>query len=458
MGRGTVDWDDETLTSYYDENAPDLSWLDKPARHHFRWRERKGRWRSAPRRSASGKKLVRMFRHRPPRDLYVGTASWLDPINLPKLRDKRKPPPILLDHLVVFDIDMRPFSHTRLERARRAAVRLVDYIEENENLEWMHAVYSGGKGFHLVFRDPDREKFGIPDPREREAAVREVRKELMGRLLEAGHTIDPAVTSDTRRIIRLPGSVHGTTGWVCTILSLEQLRMPIKQMIATLPRHPRSIKIPRWAYPPTTWPRVIIHHFRARRLQRKKLKERARSRAERAERKKKEPSPAALELQASTHVTGTKDRSALLWWLPRSWADDGDPVKRALGMAEILGLSPAAFWKAGDRILMLVPRAIPKTYLARHSQKHGIGKLGYHIDVHGHSWIGVSPRLWESGQWTNEIEPIGQLDANTLPPCKHPWSAAHLDLARRLGQPILATDSSPVSGRPEPKMRLAKIR
>ena len=84
--------------------------------------------------------------------------------------------------------------------------------------------FSGSKGFHLFYLDLERDKFAIEDPKEREEAVRASRKQLLTRVLEEGFNVDNRVTADTRRIIRLPGSIHGTTGYQCTVLGLEQLK------------------------------------------------------------------------------------------------------------------------------------------------------------------------------------------------------------------------------------------
>ena len=172
-----------------------------------------------------------------PRDVYIGTSAWLSPLDLPKRSDTEAPQPVLIDHLVVFDIDERPFSYRRLERARKIAHRLLAWLERNENLTLLCISYSGGKGFHLILRDNDRTLFSIPSPREREEAIQAARQALLDRVVANGFPVDKTVTADTRRIIRLPGSLHGTTGWACTQLTREQLGQPLKQWVATLPRH-----------------------------------------------------------------------------------------------------------------------------------------------------------------------------------------------------------------------------
>ena len=99
-----------------------------------------------------------------PTDVYVSTSSWLDPVNLPRLNDSKRPVPILIDHMVVFDIDMRPFSTSRLESARKEALNLREWICQNSDLEIRHVSFSGSKGFHIVATDPDRSLFEEPDP------------------------------------------------------------------------------------------------------------------------------------------------------------------------------------------------------------------------------------------------------------------------------------------------------
>ena len=88
-----------------------------------------------------------------PTDVYVSTSSWLDPINLPRIKDKKRPSPILLDHLVVFDIDIRPFCLTRLEEARKATLNLRNWLIENTDIKIRHITFSGSKGC-LLYTSP----------------------------------------------------------------------------------------------------------------------------------------------------------------------------------------------------------------------------------------------------------------------------------------------------------------
>ena len=68
---------------------------------------------------------------------------------------------------------------------------------------------------------------------------------MLNEILEAGFDVDKLVTADTRRIIRLPGTLHGTTGWCCTRITRSMLSTPVKKWIGTLLKHEKAIDIPK---------------------------------------------------------------------------------------------------------------------------------------------------------------------------------------------------------------------
>ena len=107
----------EALQAWYGSHEADLDWLDKPSRHQFRWRLPNDRWATANRQFSSPKALQKELKKQGPRDVYVGTSAWLTPIDLPKRSDTDVPHPVLIDHMVVFDIDFTPFSYRRPEQA-----------------------------------------------------------------------------------------------------------------------------------------------------------------------------------------------------------------------------------------------------------------------------------------------------------------------------------------------------
>ena len=170
------------LNEWYDSNELDLDWIEKPSRHQFRWRMKEGRWITLNRRINNSNSFKKIFKDKAPTDLYIGTSAWLNPIGLPRIKQTDLPAPILINHHIVFDIDLRPFCYRRLEKARKITNSLVNWLENHEKLELIYISYSGSKGFHIVLKDIDRTLFGIEDPREREEKIRQSRKDLLQRV------------------------------------------------------------------------------------------------------------------------------------------------------------------------------------------------------------------------------------------------------------------------------------
>ena len=427
-------WSEEDLSSYYSSNEVDLSWLKKSSQHQFRWKTIKGPWVTSDRRISSSKKLFELFSNSMPTDVYVSTSSWLNPVNLPRIKEIKKPSPILLDHLVVFDIDIRPFCLLRLEEARKATLHLKNWIIENTEIKIRHITFSGSKGFHIIAEDPDREPFSEPDPRLREDKVRSQRKRLLDRVIEAGHPVDNVVTADTRRIIRLPGTIHGKTGWVCTIINEEWINTPVKEWINKIPRHETALKIPKW--PPIRIPKLSIPQIKFKMTD-----------------NKFESAPQHTSLELSSHVSGTKDRSAFVSWLPRKWGDIRTSVEKSQELFSHLKLGPVAYFHDNERVLAIIPRAIPKDFLLSKISQKDFKSFVYETRHMEHSWTRISGRL-VGEDWESEIEPISVLGYDYSENCLHPWSAPHLEICSRLGLPIRELQGE-ISGSDKVPLRVA---
>ena len=429
-------FDSEVLHEHYKIAEPlDLTWLSKPSRHQFRWRCTKNRWHTSKRQIRSGEVLTKTTHRHTPRDMYVSTSAWLNPVGLPKIKDIKSPHPILLDHLIVFDIDIPPFSRANMEKARKAAVELLDWVERSHDFERIHLVFSGSKGFHLIFRENDRSLFGIEDPRKREKAVRDARKSLLEEVIAAGHPVDKGITADTRRIIRLPGSIHGSTGWKCTIIDEEVLRTPFKRWRKTLPRHSDSIPMPRWAKTPSN-------------------KKKRSKPADKSKPAVLEPAP-HTSLELSSHVPGTKDRSAIIGWLPKSWGSIEKTVEIAMIHVNERHLGPAFFWTDQEAVLMMLPRAFPRPQAAKICRKIGLSRTAFSIETGDHHWVRISPRQWDDTGWEGDIEALGILGQDSMNLCAAPWSAAHLEMANRLELPFEIGEQDR-SGEPVPTIRAVR--
>ena len=67
---------------------------------------------------------------------------------------------------------------------------------------------------------------------------------------QRGIQTDTSVTVDTRRIIRLPGTLNSKTGYCCQILTLEQLRTPVAEWLDDIERIKEHRVIPRFGWKP----------------------------------------------------------------------------------------------------------------------------------------------------------------------------------------------------------------
>lgn len=432
---GEPEWTEEVLRAALEDHSPCFDWLERPGRHQYRWRSFDGRWITARRRVKDHSSLLKATKGSVPLDLYVSTSAWLDPIDLPRLKDSTRPHPILLDHLVVFDIDIRPFSLKQLESARRAAIALREWIEINTDLVLVHIAFSGGKGFHLVYSDPDRTLFAIPDPREREEAVRTSRKTLLRSVLQAGHHVDPLITADTRRIIRLPGTLHGRTGWYCHRLDSHLIEQPLSMWVDEIPRHPFAVKLPRriWQIPSFKIPRLSsLIPRKANHLEHRTC------------------------LQASSHVPSTKNRSALMTWINTPLDKIGARIERLVESMDEADIGPCAVWTDSGGALVLIPRAIPNEAFRRITSTLNLSGFGHRIRRHGHVWTRISAVMWEHGEWESDPEIRGVYAIESGERCQHPWSKAHLELASRMG--LYIQSSGDHAGSSEPITRIVKMR
>ncbi len=421
------------LLAHYAQNPIDFSWIPSPNQHSYRWRTTEGKWVTARRRIRNHQTLAKAIGKDVVSDLYISTSRWLDPIDLPRLRDKERPHPILLDHLIVFDIDVAPLSLKNLEKARTIAIDLHDYLASDTSMEFLSCSFSGSKGFHLFYLDLDREKFAIEDPKEREETVRASRKQLLTQVIEKGFDVDERVTADSRRIIRLPGSIHGTTGYQCTVLTLEHLKKPLKELLEDIPRINSSQIIPK----------------RARRLKKKAKKKKSKSRKKVVETRTMQQ----YMVEASTHVPGTKDRSVIMLWLPRAWGSGQEALETALEMINEEKLGPCSFWQQGDRILMLSPLAFPRSQVVKLFSSYKMRKRAAILKEREHDWIRITNAMDEDSDWQDELQPIGlyghQVDTKTS------FSASHLELERRMGIHRQVPSSATFAGKQEPTLRIA---
>ncbi|MDP6334388.1 MAG: hypothetical protein QF479_07110, partial [Candidatus Poseidoniaceae archaeon] len=187
--------------------------------------------------------------------------------------------------------------------------------------------------------------------------------------------------------------------------------MPFTSWLEIIPKHEQAIKIPK----------------KAKRTNKKKVKTKS----------VKVPiqSEEITSLEVSNHLPGTKNRSALICWLPKSW-----------------GLPEQAIEKAKLRILMICPRSSSRSQLIKILNRNGLKRLSEELKNKDHYWTRISGVYGSSTGWEEQLEPINVLGKDLDISCSWQWSSAHLELSSRMGLNF-EYDSSNLSGTEEPSLR-----
>jgi hypothetical protein len=218
---------------FYQYHPPDLSAITDLSHRHFRILLPRGRFLKIRDRIHTEAALrIWLIRYRPS-DVYYSTSCWLVPENLGRRERTPVSDNIFLSSDIVFDIDRSPLSFATLDQAREDTLKLLDFCYEHD-LPVKYIAFSGSKGFHVVCRD--RYRYDNPDPFAREDMAREVRRDVISRVQAEGIRFDEKITADTRRILRVPGTINSKTGFACTRLTAAQLEQPAREILKYIPR------------------------------------------------------------------------------------------------------------------------------------------------------------------------------------------------------------------------------
>ncbi len=223
----------DPIRSFYQHNLPDLSPLTDLTRRHFRILLPGGTFLKVHDRIRDGATLQQWLVRYRPSDVYYSTSCWLSPENIGRREKTPLSANIFLSSDIVFDIDRSPFSLKNLELARRDTLELLGFCADR-NFPVKYIAFSGSKGFHVVCSDPHR--YDNPAPLAREDQAKAVRREIIAEVQEDKINIDPKITADTRRIIRVPGTINSKAGYVCTVLTPFQLENSVDQILKYIPR------------------------------------------------------------------------------------------------------------------------------------------------------------------------------------------------------------------------------
>ena len=166
--------------------------------------------------------------------MYYSTACWLNPHILGSRVEKDVLKNLMISCDLAFDIDRG--GKLKLEDARQQAIRMNEFLK-SKGISVRYSAFSGSKGFHVVSDDPWNDEIAEENPRKRESEAIERRKRIVQEAKEKGIIFDEKVTVDTRRIIRLPGTINSKTGSVCTVLNKKELESDIYEIIKLARRH-----------------------------------------------------------------------------------------------------------------------------------------------------------------------------------------------------------------------------
>lgn len=218
---------------FYEHASLDLSSITDLPHRHFRILLPRGMFLKIASRIRSGDALQKWLIRYRPSDVYYSTSCWLAPEKLGRRERTPLSENIFLSADIVFDIDRTPFSLHNLELARRDTLRLLAFCDDNR-IPVKYIAFSGSKGFHVVCADTRR--YPDPSPLVREDMAKAVRREILARVLGEGINVDTRITADTRRILRVPGTINGKSGYICTVLSRGQIAEPAAAILKYIPR------------------------------------------------------------------------------------------------------------------------------------------------------------------------------------------------------------------------------
>lgn len=149
-----------------------------------------------------------------PDHVYSSSAKYKDPGN-PTMAEKD-----WLGADLIFDIDYDHLHDPTLGEAAWHTKKLWGILWRDFGLKDMMGVFSGARGYHVHVRDDCVQDLD-------NACRREIADYFMEFYLDSDKRnpnyvgIDVPITSDTHRLIRLPGSIHGKTGRKCDIIKIE---------------------------------------------------------------------------------------------------------------------------------------------------------------------------------------------------------------------------------------------
>lgn len=247
MKKTTIDTQQNPLPgqieSFYKSNIIDLKLIQEVKFRHFRFRLLDGYFYKVKRKIRDSSDLQKCLAEVTPLDVYYSTACWLNPHLIASRLDKDILKNIYISCDLSFDIDVSNKVNNLVE-AKHQAIAVNDFLAE-KGFKIRYSAFSGSKGFHIVCDDPWKDENAEMEPKKREIKAIDERKKLVKEARNNKIIFDEKVTVDTRRIIRLPGTINSKTGLICTPLSRKELESDTETILKLATREDiTALRIP----------------------------------------------------------------------------------------------------------------------------------------------------------------------------------------------------------------------
>jgi len=201
----------EVFRQYYASESflKNLVLPSKPSLHHFRFQSfSSNRFYRIARTIKYKREMQILILKKEPKNVYFTPVKWLMPSNMRKVTD------YMLSSPLFFDVDSKLSPIEGLNKAAQTATRVIEFIEIEYGRHPSWIVFSGRRGFHIYYWEWDDIPRRYPRASDRVSKFKETRRKIVKELLKAKIVVDYSVTTDPWRLLRVPGTLHGETGYI----------------------------------------------------------------------------------------------------------------------------------------------------------------------------------------------------------------------------------------------------
>lgn len=240
---------EKKIISFYksDEFEPEpplsLNW------RHFRFKLYDGCWKKVPYRITTVEALKKWIIKLKGCDIYYSTSMWLNPHRISskgKSGTYEVADNLLLGNDLVFDIDApEPICIETLEEARKATLAVYDEMVRHKEYEFEYVGFTGHKGFRLAYTDlrdlpaAPRKRIGIVEKDRKifiDSLVSNIKETGCSVNLCAGGTFfDEKITTNVMCVVRVLGTIHSTTGYISSKVTMELMKKSIPEILNHIP-------------------------------------------------------------------------------------------------------------------------------------------------------------------------------------------------------------------------------